>query len=601
MDQTSETEKVFQKHKYNEIVEVLLTAGYFRARINLLSEFDKVVGGLCWCITSSGEAVDVDILFQENSTIGQRIALSEAIVTALRKMGCPFPLQPHQIQGGVGGSDYPAIYQVIVWLVKKYFERREERDVELRAYSTFQFSKGYRIPVEERPLTTKVLNERFAALKPIRLYKPKLLKNESSEETKVHSCLLEFGESFIRSDVVSVGRSDQPPEQKYENLQDQLATTLNSRKALYEKVGDLPSTSTASGQAIKSVAEQTLLGLDKIDINELSLFEKQLAKAAREAKREELLFAEQISKEESELMKHMFQLKEGNSGASVSGSQVGSIVGLGSTEIGSAFAAYSAQVEESKKALDSDLASGKLGKAAAHHRQKQNLLKQRDEVVTKKTELQIVVSSLASKGSHLREEQENTLQYVQKLKNKFLELLSIENNAKQQDDLASLRNLVLLNDSLKGQEQAFKATCKTQLNDLQNALKAATEDDTSNSDENKKLNDIESMHSKVHIFLFGRISGYNSCFPQILGKYNRLRQLLAETNLEVSSAARTIDDTPTRTELIQYERRFAELYQQVAWKLEETRKYYAIYNTLDSTHSFLSKEVILFLFRVNYR
>jgi hypothetical protein len=51
----------------------------------------QVVGGLCWCITSSGEDIDVDILFQENSTIGQRIKLSETIVMALRKMQVPTP------------------------------------------------------------------------------------------------------------------------------------------------------------------------------------------------------------------------------------------------------------------------------------------------------------------------------------------------------------------------------------------------------------------------------------------------------------------------------------------------------------------------------
>lgn len=50
---------------------------------------------------------------------------------------------------------------------------------------------------------------------------------------------------------------------------------------------------------------------------------------------------------------------------------------------------------------------------------------------------------------------------------------------------------------------------------------------------------------------------------------------------------------PTRTELIQYERRFVELYQQVALKLEETRRYYATYNTLDTTRNFLAKEVKL--------
>lgn len=67
--------------------------------------------------------------------------------------------------------------------------------------------------------------------------------------------------------------------------------------------------------------------------------------------------------------------------------------------------------------------------------------------------------------------------------------------------------------------------------------------------------------------------------------------MLAEANLEVASTIRVIDDTPTRTELIQYEKRFVELYQQVAWKLEETKKYYDLYNTLDTSLGFIQKEV----------
>lgn len=77
----------------------------------------------------------------------------------------------------------------------------------------------------------------------------------------------------------------------------------------------------------------------------------------------------------------------------------------------------------------------------------------------------------------------------------------------------------------------------------------------------------------------------------MLEKYNKIRQLLADSNLEVANTTRIIDDIPTRTELIQYERRFVELYQQVAYKLDETKKYYAMYNTLDTTLSFLQKEV----------
>lgn len=106
MDQTSEAEKVFRREKFKEIIHALLSAGYHRAIVSSLSDFDKVVGGLCWCITHIGIDVDVDILFQENSTIGQRIALSEAIITALSKMGCPSTLQAHQIQGELPLSKY---------------------------------------------------------------------------------------------------------------------------------------------------------------------------------------------------------------------------------------------------------------------------------------------------------------------------------------------------------------------------------------------------------------------------------------------------------------------------------------------------------------
>lgn len=193
-DQTSEAEKVLQKQKYDEIIDLLLSAGYFRARIHTLSAFDKVVGGLCWCITSSGEDVDVDILFQENSTIGQRITLSESIVNALRKMSCPSPLQPHQIQGGIGGSDYLALCPVIVWLVKKFFERREEREQQLRLFSTLQFAKNYTFGPTDDAAALQASASRPPAT---RQYRRKEGRGES-EETRVHSCLLEYGERLAK-------------------------------------------------------------------------------------------------------------------------------------------------------------------------------------------------------------------------------------------------------------------------------------------------------------------------------------------------------------------------------------------------------------------
>ena len=72
-----------------------------------------------------------------------------------------------------------------------------------------------------------------------------------------------------------------------------------------------------------------------------------------------------------------------------------------------------------------------------------------------------------------------------------------------------------------------------------------------------------------------------------------MRKRIAEVNIEVASSSRVIDDVPTRWELIQYERRFAELSQQIAWKLDEQKKYIAVYNSLANKQSFLSREVKL--------
>ncbi|XP_059418646.1 coiled-coil domain-containing protein 93-like [Carassius carassius] len=70
-----------QSVKLAEILELLLAAGYFRARIKGLTPFDKVVGGMTWCITTCN------------------FALTEKIVSVLPRMKCPHRLEPHQIQG----------------------------------------------------------------------------------------------------------------------------------------------------------------------------------------------------------------------------------------------------------------------------------------------------------------------------------------------------------------------------------------------------------------------------------------------------------------------------------------------------------------------
>lgn len=61
----------------------------------------------------------------------------------------------------------------------------------------------------------------------------------------------------------------------------------------------------------------------------------------------------------------------------------------------------------------------------------------------------------------------------------------------------------------------------------------------------------------------------------------------------MAQVGRMIDDVPSRSELIQYERRFVELYEQVSDKLDETRKHFSTYNALDQKRTYIQKEVSL--------
>ena len=603
MDQTSESEKIFQRKKYDEIIEILFQAGYHRVRINTLSEFDKVVGGLCWCITSTGEDVDVDILFQENSTIGQKIALAESIVKAMRKMSCPFPLQPHQIQGGVGGSDYSAIQPVMFWLVKKFIERRNEIEAKLRSYSISQFAKSYQLPSEQtnEDGMSNELRKILGRNKVVRSYRRRELPKQS-EEIRVHACLLEYGESIARNfessnTIVSASGSTSTASiagaSAATSSVSSNASSVSQKPTNNSKLPNSNATTATSTTTTTTGSSSLLIPIsDNVDVSlsnllknsnssELSQFEKKLIHATKEAQKEEKLFVEQVNKTELEILQQMSEVKvdenNANNGVTIiSGSHVGAIVGLNSNEIGTAQALYQLEVEETKKQLDTSLAEGKLGQNATLKRQKALLTRVQEDNKQKSIELQNSIKISNEKYALLQQEVEETKEYNQQLKLQVNKLIELENNSSQQKDLLVLKELIVLNESLKNQESSFKANCKTELMDLTQQLEVIEGIlENENNEENQRYHEIEEMHQKIML------------------KYDRLRQLLSETNLEVANTSRLIDDIPTRTELIQYERRFGELYQQVAWKLEENRKYFDLYNTLETSLSFIQKEVSL--------
>lgn len=72
-----------------------------------------------------------------------------------------------------------------------------------------------------------------------------------------------------------------------------------------------------------------------------------------------------------------------------------------------------------------------------------------------------------------------------------------------------------------------------------------------------------------------------------------LKLQIAKKNRSIAFLKRQLDEIPGRGELAQYQRRFLELYNEVAQKHEETKQFYIMYNALDDTKLYLSKELSL--------
>eukprot|EP01083_Nonionella_stella_P177981 627338_1 len=188
-----------------EIVDMLVAAGYFRARIKGLSAFDKVAGGMVWAISNSHTAVDTNILFEENASIGQRIKTGESIVNALHGMKCPYRVEPHQIHKSI---DYPVLSRVIQWLIKSVMEHRLATGDFVRRFSELQFQKYFdKFPEESQSSKEHeaVESDRYDSSRKFRKHPGSTFH---SMVEHVDATLLEYGDEVLRADSIYASNRD---------------------------------------------------------------------------------------------------------------------------------------------------------------------------------------------------------------------------------------------------------------------------------------------------------------------------------------------------------------------------------------------------------
>ncbi|KAF1494377.1 Coiled-coil domain-containing protein 93, partial [Eudyptes chrysocome] len=421
-----------QNIKLTEILELLVAAGYFRARIKGLSPFDKVVGGMTWCITTCSFDIDVDLLFQENSTIGQKIALTEKIVSVLPKMKCPHRLEPHQIQG----LDFIHIFPVVQWLVKRAIETREEMGDYIRSYSISQFQKTHRLPeddefMQRKDKAIKMVTDIFEVYKPQRKYKRQKGAEELlDEESKVHATLLEYGRRYGFSR--QAGKTEQAEDKKIA----------------------LPPGLAAAGKA-EPCDEDDLQAAEELRIK--TLMTGMAAMATEEGK--------------------------------LTASTVGQIVGLQSDEIKQIVSEYA----EKQSELSAEERPERLGAAQQHRRKVASLNKQILQKNKLLEELQAKCADLQAKCTEAKKTLTEVKSSSEKLDKELAALETIESQA-DSSILQSLRALVAMNENLKSQEQEFKAHCREEMERLQQDIENLKAEAVENGEEQEPNKIIEQQY-----------------------------------------------------------------------------------------------------------
>ncbi|CAH1970701.1 unnamed protein product [Acanthoscelides obtectus] len=464
-----------QSVKAQEIIDILVAAGYFRAKIKGLSPFDKVVGGMTWCIELCNVDVDVDLLFQENSTIGQKIALTEKIVAVLPKLKCPHRIEPHQIQG----LDFIHIFPVVQWLVKRSNEYRIEMAGRVRQYAISQFNKSF--APEQKDVDTK--NNMLESMKIVsEVYRPHRYSKRKTAppadiESRVQLTLLEYGHrGGLR--LIAPTSDEIDPEvvmEQEKNYQKKLQQLTNSLVDLKE---DASSSYDLSEEDRKKISKHyTSLQLELKDGGALS--------------------------------KEMYRLKTLND-------------------------------------------------------QKQLLTEMTGKLKTMKTAVQGDIEETSTMLESIRLKK-------QEADKKLKELEEFELN--DPEGVKEIEELVALSESLKLQESQFKEQCKKELVQLQNQIEETRK---------AKAKTPTELNSEI-------IKEYEDETEKI--KVARLQ--LAKKNRHVAALQRQLDNVPNRAELAQYQKRFLELYNQVAAKHKETKQYYTLYNTLEDTRQYMQRELSL--------
>lgn len=529
-----------------EIAELLLNGGYFRARIPSLPPFDKIVGGLAWSITASNVDVDVDLFYDDDIKMGQKLKLGESVERALRRMRCPFPLQAHQIQG----LDYPAIFPVVQWLVKRVIATREELGDRTRSFAAFY----YEGPSEHRPLDGGARDGRIASAETVgealrASYAPQRALRRArgaapivDRRRSVRSVLMEYGHTPAGFVASFAGASD------VARVAARWKRKIGGGKDVPGDDGDghVPGNGAEPSSSVSSLASK-VRGM--------------LTSDGESASREEDAELADLAALAGDLA------AVGDDDGALSGAIAAEIVGMRAGDI----------ADEAKKYASDDVAaSGPAGKLLVVER---HIAAAEARLAAKEARLAEArrrAASAREAAERASAELDDVVRHNERCVAETEKLRAMVSAPELAETFARLSAKVRRLGELKAAEKTFKADCTREMADMRARLDAMhAAGGALTAEETAEMNEIAARHAEES------------------ARRDRLRAAVAKKGRVTQLLRRKLDDIPTRPELMQYERRFEELYDAVQHRLEETRRCFDAYNVAAETSTIVRKEISL--------
>ena len=426
----------------------------------------------------------------------------------------------------IQGLDYTHLFPVIQWLVRKVIETRRLTGDISRLQSLHQFRQHYRLPSDERDRAGDDW-----ALSVVDEYRPQR-KFRKKADARFDSVERRTEATLLEygEKIVSSATVDEEAEEKR-----RANDAKGGKSALVAKFD--PSKSSSALEAKKAEAEAALRAASE-------------AEAARYAEMQQ-------------------QMDEHSEQSKLSGANVGSLVGRQAEEIRRAQADYE-EKRKRQEELEAGMGSQKSGEQM-FSRQMEALKKRvaaAEDALAKRQEEQ---QAAQSKHDSLQADVNKKTAYIERIYRETSKLGAMEQSTDNATILSKLQQLVQQNEQLKQQEADFRAACLAEREQILTRIKSLA-DPTSSSADQQRLHEIESLYNSEN------------------SRLQRVRAQLAQLNQSIGRIDRAMEDVPTRAELLQYEKRFVELYHVVSLNLAETKKYYALYNSLRDSYQFMGNE-----------